>query len=100
MINTSPRRRALFIIMLRRLPHLRCKGAVAGASCSRALLRAMLPNDRWSLDFVSRSLFLSEGLDQFDGGEEAGVLLVMFDGLHTKCCGDVRLASVRLSERA
>ena len=41
---------------------------------------------------LSLSLFLFESIDQLDGGEEAGTLLVMLDGLHAKRGGDVRLA--------
>ena len=41
------------------------------------------------------SLFLFESIDQLDGGEEAGTLLVMLDGLHAKRGGDVRLAGTR-----
>src|SRR5579859_3631580 len=40
----------------------------------------------------SLSLFLFESIDQFDGGEEAGALLVMLDGLYAKRGGDMRLA--------
>src|ERR1700743_421966 len=41
---------------------------------------------------LSLSLFLLEGIDQLDGGEEAGTLPVMLDGLHAKRGGDVSLA--------
>ena len=37
------------------------------------------------LTSLSLSLFLLESIDQLDGGEEAGTLLVVFDGLHAKC---------------
>ena len=38
---------------------------------------------------LSLRLFLFEGIDQFDGGEEADTLFVVFDGLHTERGGDV-----------
>ena len=47
----------------------------------------------------SLSLFLFESIDQLDGGEEAGTLLVMFDGLHAKCRGDVRFAGARTTDQ-
>ena len=37
-------------------------------------------------------LFLFQRIDQIDGGEEADLLAVMLDGLHTKRGGNVRLA--------
>ena len=43
----------------------------------------------------SLSLFLFESIDQLDGGEESGALLVMLDSLHAKRGGDV--ISYRLS---
>lgn len=46
---------------------------------------------------LSLSFFLFKSIDQLDGGEEAGTLLVMFDGLHAKCGGDVGLAGPRRS---
>src|SRR5579862_9783150 len=41
---------------------------------------------------LSLNLFLFEGVDQFDGGEEASSLLVMLDRLHAKRGSDVGLA--------
>jgi hypothetical protein len=40
-------------------------------------------------------LFLFQRIDQIDGGEEADLLAVMLDGLHTERGGNVRLAGSR-----
>jgi len=46
---------------------------------------------------LSLSLFLFESIDQLDGGEEAGTLLVMLDGLHAKPSRQMGFAGSRRS---
>ena len=42
--------------------------------------------------------FLLERIDQFDGGEEANLFAMMFDGLNAKSCRQVRLSRSRPSD--
>jgi hypothetical protein len=44
-------------------------------------------------------LFLFEQIDQFDGGEEAYLLTVMFDGLDADGGGDMGLAGARAADQ-
>ncbi|MDP9900775.1 hypothetical protein J2W36_003041 [Variovorax ginsengisoli] len=47
---------------------------------------------------VAAGLLLLDGADQFDRGEEPHTPVVMLDGLHTQCRGDVGLARTRATD--
>ena len=49
----------------------------------------MAPRD---LSWLSLKLFLFEGVDKFDGGEESDALAVVLDGLDADRRGEMRLA--------
>ena len=48
---------------------------------------------------LALGLFLFEGVDQFDGREEADLAAVMFDGLDAKGSGDMGLAGSRAADQ-
>jgi hypothetical protein len=41
------------------------------------------------LSCLALGLFLFQGIDEFDGGEEADLWAVVLDGLDAQCGGDV-----------
>jgi hypothetical protein len=51
------------------------------------------------LSGLSLDLFLFEGVDEFDGREEANPLVVVFDGLDAEGRGDVGFARARTSDQ-
>ncbi len=63
----------------------------------RAQVKIDMDEAACDLTSLSLNLFLFESIDQLDGGEEARTLLVMFDGLHAKCRGDMCFAGARRS---
>ena len=47
---------------------------------------------RRDLSWLSLKLFLFEGVDEFDGGEEPDALAVVLNSLDADRCGEMRLA--------
>src|SRR5271156_2228325 len=54
---------------------------------------------RRDLSGLSLKLFLFEGVDEFDGGEEPDALAVLLDGLDTDRRGEMRLAGAGAADQ-
>ena len=52
-----------------------------------------------NLPGLALGLFLLESVDQLDRGEEADLSAMMFDGLDTKCGGDMGFAGARPADQ-
>src|SRR5271165_1301461 len=51
------------------------------------------------LSWLSLKLFLFEGVDKFDGGEEPHALAMVLNGLDADCRGEVRLAGAGAADQ-
>jgi hypothetical protein len=69
----------------------RRSGINSGINCLRT--EVVLGDAFRDLSSLTLGIFMFEGVDQFDVGEEADLASVMFDALDAEGCGDMGLAS-------